>query len=72
MWVDMNGKQVWRSNASGKHGLNRRDPFSVKRYYTEEEMGPAPQGAWWGRVIPGVVFLGIVAYFMYKLATMQP
>ena len=72
MWQEMNGKQVWIDRGSKKSRLVRKELFSVKRHYGEDEIGQAPQGAWWAKVLPGVVFLAIGVYLMYKLATMQP
>ena len=73
MWFEMNGKQVWIDETGGKKGgLIRGNQLTVKRVYTDGEMGPAPQGAWWGKLIPALIFFGIVAYVLYKLATMQP
>lgn len=72
MWQEINGKQVWIDESSKKSRLLQNERFGVKRHYGEDEMGPAPRGAWWAKVLPGVVFLAVVAYFMYKLAMMQP
>jgi len=72
MWSEINGKPVWKDTNSGKHGLAHKERFGIRRHYTKEEMGSAPQGAWWGKVIPAVLFLGILAYVLFKLATMQP
>ena len=72
MWQEINGKQVWIDSSSGKNGLVSKERFGIKRHYGEDEMGPAPRGAWWGKVIPAVLFLGIIAYVLFQLATMQP
>lgn len=57
----------------GLEWMQRHDMTNPNRFLRKSDnRGPKPQGAWWGKAIVAIVFLGIVAYIVFKLATMQP
>ena len=57
----------------GLEWVQRHDMTNPNRYLRKtDNRGPEPKGAWWGKLIPAVIFLGILAYIVFKLATAQP